>query len=509
MSTMFGPLFGWVQTKISGGVDAGTQRAQSKVDEGLRRVQSAVGLNSAGTLTSAGLIDRARSKLASTTASAARNASDRVITAQLSSKLGKDVEPLLAGAGGATSFLGGITNGAKQVQDFFKQYGWVILEGVIGVLVIGFCGYYLYKYYTTVTPAQQKVKVEDIANTLNASTAKTTVTTKSEGFQSGGSVTSEQYNMLNMQPLAIKQVGYIGPVSDGVFDIETGTSQALRAGFRSFVFQIDYLDKESDAPVLVYRDDGMTLISKNTGDIGKVAETISNVAFRPEVPKYMEPIIIYLHFLRTPKDDPATDTSAYIFFLSKVAKALAPLAPQHLNMTPMGTFRRQMQESTLLTVPFNSFNNGQVIVLCNADTTSFRNNKPTINPAEDLDYWVNMRVYMNTDVDAVGTLGVTVPPPKGITPSAIVVSLQNLLKLTSKQLDAFIAETKHQFVIALPSQMNNPTTDDMTAALDKLGLNMIPLDIFSHDIEEVKTLVGQYNNLTYRPKPVGLRIATS
>jgi hypothetical protein len=446
-------------------------------------------------------------------AAAAAGAAAAATTAALSKGLGADttreLTPVIAATGGITSFLGSISYGASQVGLFFNQYGMVMFQILLVLLCLAGLVYYFFFRPPTITPVEQKGKVEDVGNILNSATTKT-----KEGFQSGSggassSTAPEQYNMVNIQPLAIKQVAYMGPVTDGTFDAQTGTTQALRAGFRSFVFQIDYLNKEPDTPVLVYRNDNITLISKNTGDIGKVVEVIANTAFRPESPKYTEPIIIYLHFLRAPKDDPTADTSEYILFLSKVAKALAPLAPQHLNMTPLGAFRRQMQESTLLTTPFNNFNHGQVIILSNADTTRFRNHEPAINPAEDLDYWVNMRVYMNTDVDDVGTLGATVAPPKGVSPSAIVVSLPNLLKLSEKQLDAFIAEAKQQFVIALPSQKNNPSADEMNTSLNKLGLNMIPLDIFSHDIKEVKALVELYNNKTYRPKPLGLRIATS
>ena len=444
-------------------------------------------------------------------AAAAAGVAAAATTAALSKGLGADttreLTPVIAATGGITSFLGSISYGASQVGLFFNQYGMIMFQILLVLLCLAGLVYYFFFKPPTVTPVEQKGKVEDVGNILNTATTK-----GKEGFESGSSTPAldpEQNSMINIQPLAIKQVAYIGPVNDGTFDAQTGTTQALRAGFRSFVFQIDYLNKEPETPVLVYRNDNITLISKNTGDIAKVAETIANTAFRPEVPKYTEPIIIYLHFLRAPKDDPTADTSEYILFLSKVAKALAPLAPQHLNMTPLGAFRRQMQESTLLTTPFNNFNHGQVIILSNADTTRFRNHKPPISPAEDLDYWVNMRVYMNTDVDDVGTLGATVAPPKGVSPSAIVVSLPNLLKLSPKEREAFIAEANQQFVIALPSQKDNPSADELNTSLNKLGLNMIPLDIFSHDIQEVKALVGLYNNKTYRPKPLGLRIATS
>lgn len=456
-------------------------------------------------------------------AGSAKTATDTATTIALSKALGTstsaELAPIISAAGGTTSFLSTISTTATQIGLFFTTYQTQLLYGLGIALGIGLAiwGILIWlkivksPFPPTVTPQQQKANAADIGAILNASSSSATTVIK-EGFDSGtpvAAVKTQEYNMANIQPMAIKQVAYIGPTSNGLFDVETGTGQALRAGFRSFVFQIDYLKKDTDIPVLVYRGDNGTLLSKNTGDIGKVAETIANLAFRPEVPKYTEPIIIYLHFLRTPKDDPSADTSEYLLFLSKVAKALSPLAPQHLNMTPLGAFRRQMQESTLLTAPFNSFNNGQVIILCNADTTPFRNHKPQMNPAEDLDYWVNMRVYMNTDIDAAGSLGVTLAPPKGTVPSAVVVSLSNLLKLSSKEMDAFMAESKQQFVIALPSQAANPKIDDMNSSLNKLGLNMVPLDIFSDDIDKVKALVGQYNNLTYRPKPLGLRIASA
>jgi hypothetical protein len=456
-------------------------------------------------------------------AGSAKTATDTATTVALSKALGTsttaELTPIIGAAGGTTSFLSTISTTASQIGLFFTTYKMQLLYGLGIALAIGLAIWGILIWFkvvkspfpATVTPQEQKAKAADIGSVLNASSSAAKTVVK-EGFDSGtpvAPVARQEYNMVNIQPMAIKQIAYIGPTSDGVFDVETGTGQALRGGFRTFVFQIDYLKKESEIPVLVYRSDNGALLSKNTGDIGKVAETITNLAFRPEVPKYTEPVIIYLHFLRAPKDDPSADTSEYLLFLSKVAKALSPLAPQHLNMTPLGAFRRQMQESTLLTAPFNSFNNGQVIILCNADTSSFRNHKPQINPAEDLDYWVNMRVYMNTDIDAKGSLGVTLAPPKGTVPSAIVVSLPNLLKLSSKEMDAFVAESKQQFVIALPSQEANPSTEEMSSSLNRLGLNMIPLDIFSDDIDKVKALVGQYNNLTYRPKPLGLRNASA
>ena len=321
----------------------------------------------------------------------------------------------------------------------------------------------------------------------------------------------QEYTLQNTQPLTIKQAAFLGPLPEGHFDTETGAVQALRAGFRSFIFQIDYLDKKRDdtkfaspgIPTLLYRADDGGLVSENSGDIRAVAQSIANSAFRPEVPRYTDPVIIYLHILRAPSV--IRDADGYKNFLSTIAKALNPLAPNHLGMTPLGSFNRQKQEAVLLRTPLNTFE-GQVIILCNADTTLFRNASPKINPADDLDFWVNARVYLNSSEDVIG---ITQMPLTGAVPSVVVVDLKNILTLSPQKMDAFAAQAKNQFVIAMPSQMANPTVDELDKAKNLLGVNMIPLDIFSHGLEEVTALVKEYDGNSFYPKPVGLRNTNS
>ena len=347
---------------------------------------------------------------------------------------------------------------------------------------------------TTVTAAAQ------VANQLAPAAA--TIPIGKEGFADAAPLTLQ-----NAQPLTIKQAAFLGPLPEGHFDTDSGAVQALRAGFRSFIFQIDYLDTKRDEnlfalpgiPTLLYRGDDGGLISENSADINTVAQSIANSAFRPEVPKNTDPVIIYLHILRAPSV--MRDPDNYKIFLSKIATALNPLAPMHLGMTPLGTFNRQKQEAVLLTAPLKSFE-GQVIVLCNADTSVFKNTSPQINPADDLDFWVNMRVYLN---DSADSLGITQMPAAGVTPSAVVVKLADVLALSSTKADAFAAQGKSRFVIALPSQMANPTLKDLDTAINLLGINMVPLDIFSDTIENVKALVKKYDSNDFRLKPVGLR----
>jgi hypothetical protein len=315
---------------------------------------------------------------------------------------------------------------------------------------------------------------------------------------------------IDIQAPTIKQAAYIGPIYDGLFDQDTGAVQALRAGFRSFVMQIDYLDVKKDTskfagpgiPTLLYRGDDGSLLGNNSADINKVATSIANTAFRPEIPNYTDPIIIYLHFLRTPS--PVTSPEAYTDFLGKVAAAINPLAPNHLGMTPLGTFNRQKQESTILTTPLKTFA-GQVIILCNADTSPFRKMK-RVNPANDLDFWVNMRVYLNNATDE---FGVTQSPESGVIPSAVIVTADSLLSMTPKQMETFATRGKNQFVIAMTSQMKNPSSTELSTLLQTVGVNLVPIDIFSDNVDNTKELLSQYNNKSFSPKIAGLTNTTA
>lgn len=311
--------------------------------------------------------------------------------------------------------------------------------------------------------------------------------------------------LVDIQPQTIKQVGYLGPQPEGMFGVQDATSQALLSGIRSFIFQIDYLDKSLGSeyaapgiPCLVYRADDGSLVSKNSADIYKVTEVISNLAFRPESPNYAAPVIIYLHILRAPS--PLKEPDEYKEFLSRIAIALKPLAPQHLGMTPMGVFNRQKQEEVLLTTPMKTFE-GQVIILCNADTTVFRKGA-RIDPADDLDFWVNMRVYLGDPSD---TIGITQPPEQGVTPSAVIINTKNVLSMNSNQTDAFALTAKKAFIIAMPSQSANPTTTELDTLLNTLGVNIVPIDIFSDKIDKVKSIIGEYDGMPLRPKPAFLR----
>lgn len=487
----------------------------------------------------------AKGAIATSTAAAAQKAKDAVATATQSAKdaaAAKALDTAMPGAGKLAAGFGGASSITSSMTGIFASVKtaaggipaaltfksdptvstamrvgvWVTILGVIIGIYMWLASVRRWWPFGIYAP-DVVAKTELSAGTLNATTANapspvTAGTVPAAlGVTSSGktvqSVSVDQYTLLGLQPRAIKQAGFIGPIPDGLFDVPSGVGQVLRSGFRFLTLQIDYLDTLRDMtkfaapniPTLLYRGDNGSLISDNSADLGEVAKMIASLAFRPEVPNYTEPIIIYLHILRAPSAARAADK--YTAFLSAIATALNPLAPNHLGMSPLGTFNRQKQEAILVNTPLSNFN-GQVIVMCNADTSIFRTTKMKIPPADDLDYWVNVRVYLNSSNDRIG---ITQMPPTGTTASAIVVNLSNLLKLSDNESDTFAAGSKSKFVIAMTSQLKNPEPEDLDIALNTLGVNAVPIDIFSSDIEGVKELVGEYASLTFRPKPLGLR----
>lgn len=377
-------------------------------------------------------------------------------------------------------------------------FSWLVIIIPL-VIAVGFAAY---NYWKITRP----VDTSKAANVLSSATSNAPKATK-EGFATAATPLSpDEYTLQNIQPLTIKQAAFTAPISQGMFNENDGVINALRAGFRSFIFQVDYLDAAKDpklfapptVPTLLYRGDDGSLLSGNSGDIQKVAQMLANAAFSSDLPNYTEPLIIYIHVLRTPSA--ARNPGGYKQFLTKIATALNPLAPNHLGVTPLGVFHRQKNESALLNSPLKTFE-GKVIILSNANTDIFRSSKNDIDPANDLDFWVNMRVYLNNSSD---TIGVTEAAPSGTNPSAVIVKAEDILALTDKQTDAFAVAGRSKFVIAMPSQMKNPTVKDVDTLVDRLGVNMMPLDIFSDSIDNVKALVAEYNSMPFHPKSPGL-----
>jgi len=336
-----------------------------------------------------------------------------------------------------------------------------------------------------------------------------------EGFQvetdgrEPSRITDSEMNLVNSQVLSIKDTGFIGPYPNGKYDEEDATSKVLKAGFRFLTLQVDYLDTVKDAalfekpnlPTLLIRSSTNSLLSGNSGSIQNVANTIANVGFRPEVPNNIDPIILYIHVNSTP--DPVKSPEKYLEFLSEIAGQLNPLAPLHLGLSPSGNYTRQKLENELLVTPIDSYN-GQVIILSNVDTSLFRSPSYTAYPpAQNLDFWVNMRVYLQ---DAADVIGVSSMPPNSVTPAAVIVDLKRVLGIKGTLVKTFATNAKNTFTIAMPDRTTNPTPADFKKALDEYGINAIPIDIFSDTPENVLQMASEYNNMAFFPKPAALRM---
>jgi hypothetical protein len=326
-----------------------------------------------------------------------------------------------------------------------------------------------------------------------------------EGFQVTPPATSpsktappSSLTLLNVQPLAVKQIGYVGPKEDGgSFDTvnASGIISALKTGVRFFVFQIDFLTRVNskskfdpiNTPTLIYRNNSGKLVSQNGLSISSAAENLASYAFNQSINSSSEPLILYLHFVNTP--NALTDPTGYLEFLSKVAVALGPLGSYMTNTTPEGSFQRQQYEAILLRSPLSTFNK-KVIIMTNADTTLFRNKSvKQYELSADLDYMSNVRVYLENSSDK---LGIT-ETKSGAPPHAIVVSYERLAAMSSSDKMNFAKGGRERFVIAMPPQIGNPSVADIRGALDTLGVNVLPLNMFGESYDSIKSKVSVWN----------------
>jgi len=242
----------------------------------------------------------------------------------------------------------------------------VILGGIVAIfllLLVGMIIFFTQKKASnfqnvTDTSIVQGATLQDASASIGAQvkglSASTTVKgapTKKEGFANatGVSMETDDLKLINLQPLTVKQAGFIGPLDAGVFQEATAVTNTLKAGVRTFFFQIDYhedANKDSKLfpgvkePCLLYRNDSGVLTSTNAGSILKMSQAIADIGFSNSVPSQNDPIVIVLYGARVPAD-PVTDPKGYLAYCTKIASQLKPLTPFHLGMTANGDYHRQ------------------------------------------------------------------------------------------------------------------------------------------------------------------------
>lgn len=359
---------------------------------------------------------------------------------------------------------------------------------------------------------------------LNAATTVKGAPVKKEGFANATGVSAErdELKLLNLQPLTVKQAGFIGPLDAGVFQEATAVTNTLKAGVRTFLFQIDYHeDPNKDTklfpgvkePCLLYRDDSGVLTSTNAGSIQKMSQAIADIGFSNSVPSNTDPIVIVLYGARVPAD-PVTDPKGYLAYCTKIASQLKPLAPFHLGMTAQGDYHRQALAGQLFTAPFKKFEK-KVIIISNFDTSLYRGVanrglKPYA-PVDDLDYWTHAQIFKDDVGVSVGqpALGVTSVAPPNIPVRAKIFTIDSIravIKGGDPAVSAWATKNKSIFTVVVPNSVTNPSYDEISTMVKKMGVNVLPFDFFSFDLSDTKRRIQIWNSATWNLRPAALRV---
>jgi len=382
---------------------------------------------------------------------------------------------------------------------------WIIGLGWIGLLFTAMVGI-TWQFHPELESFISKIKEGFTAATATATEPFLDVSSTAEAAPKADTVT-----LVNIQPVSIKQIGYVGPTErGGKFETDIGIINAIQAGVRFFTLQIDYLDTSPgpgfdpiNTPTLVYRSDSKAIISTNGASIADVAKQLSIYAFNNSFPTNAHPIVLYLHFVRTPNYISKPDK--YMKFLSAVATALAPLNAHILSKTETTDFSRQSNERVLINTPVAAFEN-KALIFTNADTTIFRNaEKLGMTPVpmdQDLDYMTCMRVYLDDESDS---LGITTSIADGVA-HAVAVSYKRLNALSAEKKNQFAAKGKSRFVIAMAGQTEQVDQNMINALTKAAGVNTVPMNLFGKSDPEIKSQLSTWGgNYFTKMKPVTIR----
>uniref|UniRef100_A0A6C0AN77 Phosphatidylinositol-specific phospholipase C X domain-containing protein n=1 Tax=viral metagenome TaxID=1070528 RepID=A0A6C0AN77_9ZZZZ len=283
------------------------------------------------------------------------------------------------------------------------------------------------------------------------------------------SISSAKIALLQWRPLTVRLAGYLGGICsarDGVFDMAKGIQVALSLGARSFVFDIDYLDKSPCQPLLIHRDSGGIMRSLNTGSIQDGMASLKKMAFSAN----QDPVIIILYLRRIPSGQIQADN-----FLTAIASALDPISTYHLGLTEQGNFHSCGLESSLFTSDITTFQK-KFIVLCNYDTTLLSQKQ---NPKDNLNFWVNARLWQH-ELSTALISSITPTNTGQIAPYAKIGSAKDFLTIPGSKSDAvssFNRASSTIFTVALSPVDEVLTVSQMKILLNDLGIHCVPIDV--------------------------------
>ena len=218
-----------------------------------------------------------------------------------------------------------------------------VLGTIIGLLIVCLIIYYLsttvIQYSQEVPRTADKNVIKTMANRLKELDTIDVSGVNLVRYDGQKSLYTDMYKgipvnqryLVNLCPLTASIGGYIGPLTDGVFNGTYFIKRALRAGIRSFVLPIStYVDDnkmppnwpKSMKPAIVCRDVRGVILSLNGYSINDFCTTLVQYISSENIPQKDEPILLYLHGVANHIPDVAKQEKVYVQFLSDIAKEL-------------------------------------------------------------------------------------------------------------------------------------------------------------------------------------------
>jgi len=367
----------------------------------------------------------------------------------------------------------------KSIPTFFQKpfsMGKIITYSLIFIVIL-IIGILVYKRYFT---------KEGFENT-NYAYQKTFNLVNNLKINRTIDVNEDNNKLINIQPVTFKQTAYL---SRETFDDNLGVLEQLRAGSRFFFLQIDYFEKDlgkeygkNYEPVLIWRNNVGKMICKNSASLKNVFNSIKMYFNNDNVPNYDSPIVIMLHFVRTPY--PITNIDKYREYFNKVSSDLETVSSLTIN-----GYSKASKESELFSKTFTEFNK-KIIIGTNIDTAS-------MNTPLDLNKFIHFHYYETAN----DSIDITERQTNLDKVNALIYSADYLLSIkNSNEIEKFIKLHKNKFIIVKPKNDQILKKEQIETLLNKLNVNIVLYDYFI-DEQNSLDIYKLYDNSSYKLKSV-------
>jgi hypothetical protein len=241
-------------------------------------------------------------------------------------------------------------------------------------------------------------------------------------------------------------------------------------------------------PALIYRDNSGNLNSRNYGVLDDAFKHLNEYGFNDQIPNHTTPIIIFLHFIRTP--DKLNETDKYVAFLKRVSLSL-----NVLNNRLAKEYYRSSKESDIFTQDFKTFDT-KILIGTNIDTSYSKqlNAQGSLTLMEDLDYKMNFHYYKE-DSEAIDATAISTGSVY-----ALIVKRSKLLSLNNQERNDWLATHKNKFIILKDEPMNMLNPADVALLLNTFGVNVVPYDYINTPLADAKNVKNLYNG-SWKVKP--------